>query len=140
MSHVNPPNPIDTVYVFHIGKLISERENTYEATRKYWIVSKRNQSQLPAYAVGLIEKVSVSSYIIERWYDAKEYDGRFAFDSPNHPNPIDFTPLLNKDWSRVINAALGFYLHGGYLMVQFDGKGKFRIKRGSSDNKTWHNC
>jgi hypothetical protein len=140
MSYVNPTVPIDMVYVFHIGKLISERENPYEATRKYWIVSKQNRNQLPAYAVGLINKVSEGSYVIESWSDATEYDGRSEFSSPNHPNPIEYSPLAKKDWSRVINASLGFYLHGGYLVVQFDGKGKFRIIRGSYDKKTWHNC
>lgn len=49
--------------------------------------------------------------------------------------------LLENDfcWSKQRNLCMGHWQFGGYLVVEFDGNGKFRILKGIKDDR-WRDC
>jgi hypothetical protein len=103
-------------------------------------VNPKYQHLHPSYAVGLEKSISVSSFEIDRWIPAVGFPNKQEFHSPNHPNSLMYSPLFNKGWSNVIAQAKGYWGFGNYLIVEFDGKGHFRMVRGNPDCITWHDC
>lgn len=133
-------NPERAMYVFMlpIHRAINERENPYEATRYGWSVSLNNRNLQPAYAVGIVNEISQTSYEIQNWQISEANPNAWEFTSPNHPNPETFEPLLNLSWRNIIAQAP--WWPRGYLIIEFNGIGNFRIHRGAPRNINWHNC
>jgi hypothetical protein len=136
---VNPTSQYKNVFVFPIQNALLRGVSPYDSTRTAWAVNNNYRSLSPAYAVGLKNSISKGSFEIESW--ANVYGtNKFEFSSNGHPNPNYYAPLLNKNWNNVLAMAKGFWQRGNYLIIDFDGNGKFRIIRGSQDSKTWHDC
>jgi hypothetical protein len=136
---VNPTTNHDTVFIFPIQNALTKGVTPYNATRTTWPVNSYYQTLNPAYAVGLKNSISKGSFQILSWADVPG-TSKQEFTSNQHPNPPDHEPLLNKNWNNVLAVAKGFWQRGNYLIVAFNGKGQFRIIRGSKDSTTWHNC
>ena len=131
---INPKHPCK-VFLFNIGTYTLERNDTYDATRKWWKIKEeyRNTSEYE-FAVGLVKGVSIGSYKLKRWKYDQEYK-KYVFDADEYPDFIGFS------WHKQIEPAKGFFGYGNYLIVEFNGNGKFKILRGSKDNKgQWFNC
>jgi len=129
------PNHSCKVFLFPIGNFISERQDAYDATRKWWKIKDecRDTSEYE-FAVGLVKGVSVGSYKLIRWKYDQEYQ-KYVFDADEYPDFIGFS------WHKQIEPAKGYYGYGNYLIIEFNGNGKFKILRGSKDNKEqWFNC
>lgn len=135
---VNPQEPYHRVFVFPINAF-NNQTTVYQATRTTWRVSGLYRKLSPAYAVGLKHFISKGSFEIASWVPVHE-TGKYEFTSPDHPNPAPHLPLLNKNWNNVLAKAKGYWQQGNYLVVEFDGQGKFKIIRGTKDYSTWHNC
>lgn len=136
---VNPTTAYENVFIFPIQNALTRGSDPYNATRTTWPVSIHYQNLTPAYAVGLKNSISKGSFEISSWADVIG-TGKQEFTAPGHPNPINHEPLLNKNWNNVLAVAKGFWQRGNYLVVAFNGKGQFRIVRGSKDTATWHDC
>ncbi len=135
---VYPTTAHSHVFVFPIQSALYYGLTPYNATRSTWGIHSQYQTLNPAFAVGLKNSISKGSFEVSAWNNVTG-TGKQEFNSPNHPNPNDYTPLLNKNWNNVLAIAKGFWQRGGYLIVEFDGNGSFRIIRGSKD-KNWHHC
>lgn len=136
---VNPTTIYDNVFIFPIQNALTQGINSYNATRTTWAVSNTYQNLNSAYAVGLKNSISKGSFEISTWSSVAGTNKQ-EFNSPGHPNPTDYQPLLNKNWNNILAVAKGFWQRGNYLIVAFNGNGQFRIVRGSKDTTTWHNC
>lgn len=136
---VNPTTALKNVFIFPIQNALIRGISPYHATRSVWSVSNYYRRLHPAYAVGLKNSISKGSYEIASWTSVTD-TGKHEFSSNGHPNPDYYPPLLNKNWNNVLAMAKGFWQRGNYLIVEFDGKGKFRVIRGSQDSTTWHDC
>jgi hypothetical protein len=136
---VNPATAYSNVFIFPIQNALTRGVNPYNATRTTWAVHANYQALNPAYAVGLKNSISKGSFEIGSWTNVVGTTKQ-EFTSIGHPNPVDFQPLLNKNWNNILAVAKGFWQRGNYLIIEFDGAGKFRIIRGSKDTTTWHNC
>ena len=124
---INPTTPLSKVFLFSIKNGLADGRTTYDATRSAWYVKPELQ-ELPAYAVGMKNGISVGAFQINSWASSGE---KHEFQG------IEYPPLLNYNWSKVISTARGFWQRGNYLVAEFDGKGKFRILRGAGTNKDW---
>lgn len=136
---VNPDTSYASVFLFSIQNASQNRDNVYDATRAYWKVSEKYKKQSNSFAVGIVNNISKTSFKIDAWHKDDTYK-KDAFVSPGHPNPDVYQALLNKNWSKIIAAAKGFWQRGQYLIVEFDGNGKFRIIRGLKDPDKWFDC
>ncbi len=139
---VNPDNPYDKVFIFHIKNGLSEHGNVYEATRQAWPYSRHMGSG--GVAVGLVDGISRGVYIFDRWDESPrntpDKDPKYVFETANrHDDNSDRShEFLNKDWSRIIGMARGYWQRGNYLIVAFDGRGNCKFLRGLDDGKNWH--
>lgn len=136
--NINPAVSFKSVFIFNIKNGYLGGGSTYNAARSIWPVNDRNTLLKPSFAVGLIDSISKGSFEIDRWVPILG-TGKSEFISPGHPSPLEFEPLLNKNWNRIVSIAKGFWQRGGYLIVEFDGNGKFKLLRGSQDG-LWHSC
>lgn len=127
---INPTRAFNRVFIFPIHNVLSIEKSKYEATRKYWKVSKENR-QLPAFAVGIKNNVSVGSFLIKEW---KQFENKFEFVGD------DEFDLLEKNWTTVINSSKGYWQRGNYLIVEFDGQGSFRVLKGNRFKEEWIKC
>ena len=134
---VNPETEYEYVFLFNIKNSISN--NLYDSTRGIWDgIAKSYFSLQESYAVGINNSISKTSYKIKSWEYLEEHK-RYQFQAVNHPKPEQHEPLLNKNWSKIISVAKGYWQRNPILIVEFDGNGKFRIKRGEK-TKQWFNC
>jgi len=131
---INPNHPCK-VFLFPIGNAFSENNNAYEATRKWWRISDEySDTSKYEFAVGLVKGISVGSYKLNRWIYNQDYK-KSKFDADEYPDFIGYS------WHKQIQLAQGYYGYGNHLVIEFDGNGKFKILRGSNDNKEiWFNC
>lgn len=137
-SPVNPANAC-TVFVFPIHVALTGAPSVYDATRSAWSVTTNNRALAGSYAVGLQNAISRGSFEIDHWTPVAG-SGKHEFESPGHPAAITYAPLLNSKWTKVLSVAKGYWQRGNYLIVEFDGNGKFKVIHGSSDRTTWHDC
>jgi hypothetical protein len=105
-----------------------------------WYVNHTNRNLQNSIAVGLRYAISIGSYQINNWTNTVLDSNKHEFTAVHHPTPNTYAPLQNKNWINVLDKAKGFWQRGNYLIVDFDGQGHFRIKRGSQDRTTWHDC
>jgi len=128
---VNPSKPYPAVFVFPIHRAIQEGRDVYDATCYCWRVAERWRAHENAVAVGLVRGQSLGAWQIENWQPA-DIEGRHVFDGL----PLQDDDLTKTRWTTIINAARGYFQRGNWLVVEFDGQGKFRILRGST-NGVW---
>lgn len=131
--HVNPAASHEIVFIFPIQRALAVGRGVYDATRSYWAVSPELRPSKNALAVGIANGLSKGVFSIANWVQAEavgkwEFDGRQLL---NHE-------LDEKNWLSVIHSAKGYWQRGNYLVVELDGKGKFRFIRGSADKSTWY--
>ncbi|GHV79820.1 hypothetical protein AGMMS49944_16110 [Spirochaetia bacterium] len=124
------------VMIFSITKTANSKsspDDIYKATRMDWKVAEkyRNPSD-DYYAVGLVSQVSIGGYKIKKWKSGN--DGRWRFER----DPEEASFLVKKNWKNIIYPAMGYFQLGNYLIVEFDGNGKFRFLRGGGTNSEWH--
>jgi hypothetical protein len=128
---INPAIPIKKVFIFPIQNALAEGKTVYDATRYAWDVNLKYQS-LPAYAVGVKNRISVGSFLIREWIkvnDKHEFNGE------------EDNTLINRSWRNIISRAKGYWQRGNYLIVEFDGNGKYKIIRGGGEQNTeWFDC
>jgi hypothetical protein len=137
---VNPQESYKAVFIFPIQNALANGATPYNATRTAWTVGNSYSILNPSFAVGLKNSISKGSFEILSWIAVATDSKKQEFISLGHPKPTEYQPLLNKNWNNIIAVAKGFWQRGNYLIVEFDGKGKFRITRGSQDTTTWHDC
>ena len=125
---VDPKNDYQSVFIFPIYKALQGGKSPYDATRCCWNVSSQFRVA-KSVAVGVSGGISKGAYLIDDWVSSGNLWG---FDG----SQINDNDLLNKNFYGVISKAMGYFQHGNYLIVAFDGKGSFRFIRGSS-NKNW---
>jgi len=143
MEFVNPNFPCKVI-VFNIKKSLFglngfEKRPPYEAARKYWVISEAHRDcENYEYSVGLVDGIAETAYKINSWLKTKEkqYIGRYEFDGLETKKSMQ---LKGVSWRKQRALCMGHYQFGGYLVVEFDGNGKFRILKGTTDDK-WHNC
>lgn len=128
---VNPDNELSTVFIFPIQRQLANGISPYESTRRAWYVAQRFRNINRAIAVGLSNYISRGVFNIDNWHDFNdkhEFDGQEA----NMPD------LLNKNWYSIISSSFGYWKRGNYLIVEFNGNGQYRFKRGNPDKDTWY--
>lgn len=118
---VNPTEPLQRVFIFPIQNGLAEGRSPYDATRSAWTITKNNM-QIPAYAVGLRNKISVGSYSIDAWNHVS--NNKYEFTGK------DYNALLNKNWASILGRVMSYWKRGNYIIVEFDGNGKYKILRG----------
>ena len=128
---INPSRPCK-VFLFPIRNAISDRRDIYEATRMYWRITEeyRDVSKYE-YAVGLDKGVSVGAFKINKW-DCQPNNGKCKFDGD------EVNDLKGFSWNKQISVNKGYWQLGNHFVVEFDGKGKFRLIRPSNDQ--WLDC
>lgn len=131
---VNPQNSYKKIYIFPIHNALKEGTTEYEATRQAWKRNERLLKEPLGIAVGIKNKISVGVFEIQRWYKSKTKKHKWEFEG----SEIDDLSMLNFNYSKIINEALGFWKRGNYLVVEFDGKSNFRFFYGNKDKQTWH--
>lgn len=122
------------VFVLPIGKLFKGKP-LFEKTRKYWKIPEEYQdTSLYEFAVGVEKGVSVSAYRLKCWCPTKkeEYLGRYEFDG------TEFGGFKCFSWKKQTKTAGGYWNFGNPLVVEFDGKGKFRLLR--PEKLEWVDC
>lgn len=137
---VNPNLALENVFIFPIQTALANGRDPYNATRSFWNISNPFRSLNSTYAVGLKNSISKGSYRVLEWVPVTGEKNKFEFTAEGHPAPLPFAELHNKNWNNVLSVAKGYWQRGNYLIVEFDGKGKFRVKRGSKDQTNWYDC
>jgi hypothetical protein len=125
---INPSVQMARVFIFPIQKALADGIGPYDATRMLWNVKQKYQ-ELPAYAVGLKNGISIGGYSISRWKnhnDKQEFEG------------VEYQDLINKNWTSIINKVKGYWQRGNYLIVEFDGNCSYKIIRGGGRNNQWN--
>lgn len=125
---VDPSVSYERVFIFPVRNALAENKTIYDATRGNWYVKPSNR-ELPAFAVGIVNNISRGAFRIEEWATL----GR-----KHHFSGVPHTPLEGCDWSRIIGTAKGYWQRGNYLIVEFDGAGRFRLLRGAGPDSPWY--
>lgn len=131
-EQINPTQAFESVFIFPIHNSTSDGTSTYEATRMHWYVTKDNQSRENSIAIGLSNTISKGVFSIDNW-TLNTTNNKHEFNGRELNNQ-----LVNKKWWNIIQKAKGYWQRGNYLIVEFDGNGKFRFIRGNPD-KSWYN-
>jgi hypothetical protein len=129
-ASINPNQPYTTVFAFPITKALSQGNNPYDATRRTWAVSRMLRDAPNSVAVGISDSISRGIFTIDNW---AQVGSKWEFTGSDISAE---SPLFQKNWNFVINAAMGYWQWGQYLVVEFDGEGRFRFKRGNA-NDDW---
>lgn len=132
-DNANPVNPnmaYPRVFIFSIYKALREGKDVYEATRYAWKVNHKLQDlSQETIAVGLENGLLKGAYRIQNWEFVPELS-KHQFEGE------EISDFYNTKWHSIVNKS-GYWRFGQYLIVEFDGKGKFRFVRGSQDKTTW---
>lgn len=142
---VNPESSM-TVFIFSIqnavqrlGNDLTDRSVIYAATRGDWRVTKDFIKIETAYAVGLVGGISRGAFAIDQWKDNGMGKCFFEEKVGTTPDTKPLPEVSEKSWLNVISPAKGYYQRGNHLVVEFNGKGQFKIIRGCP-NHDWTNC
>ncbi len=128
---INPKAQYPYVFVFPIQRGLEEGRSPYEATRRAW--NKSPYMQPGAIAVGLAGGVSQAVFKTNKWEQTKRRSQKWMFEG----DELGDSELLHQNWTAVTGAAGGFWGFGGYLVVEFDGDGRFRLLRGTKDKRSF---
>lgn len=133
----SPNNAYPVVFVFQIQNALSQGRSLYEATRGNWSLSQNSRSLPQPLAVGVANGLSKIVCGIYDWETSPPGAKTYAFNG----NGLGHHELLNRNFAAVLAPVMGFLMRGGgYIIVEFDGGGRFRVLRGSADKTTWHSC
>jgi hypothetical protein len=130
---INPDRSYETVFLFPVQNALREGRDIYSSTRTSWQASKEMRPGV--LAVGLDNGLSKGVFRVSNWStvvgtkELKEFVG--------HPAD-DCADLLDKNWHVVLRKN-GYWRRGRYLVVEFDGQGKFRFIRGNRDKSSYFN-
>ena len=117
------------LFLLPIYKALRDGMSTYEATRGLWKpVSSEFREMNGAVALGLVNGIAQTAYNIDEWLQVGD---RFEFAGRENSTLRGY----DMRWARSL--APGFWGRGGYLVIELDGKGKYRFLRGRED-KLWH--
>jgi hypothetical protein len=137
---VNPITHYQTVFIFPIQAALASGATPYQATRAAWAVSETFRNINKAMAVGIANRISQGVFEIDVWKPWTKLpagSGRTLWEFDKTSTNLPGNDLLLKDFTNVIAQAMGSWQFATYLIVEFDGKGKFRFLRGSLDKTTW---
>jgi hypothetical protein len=133
---VNPQSKHNCVFIFPIHNALIKGRSEYNSTRSYWDVSNRLREFNNALAVGIENGTSKGVFTIDQWSNNNLPKGKWEFTSSN-PYHLSNHTLNNKNFQDIINKSIEYWQRGNYLVVEFDGKGKFRFIRGHADKIHW---
>jgi len=128
-QQLNPTSPYGVVFLFHIGTLKDDRHGYYDSTRHYWDVIEKWRNRDNAIALGMIEGISVAGYQIQNWHQSPTISEKFEFDGLDLGAQHE---LLDRDFKPVLERGKGFWARGGFIVVEFDGMGQFKLLRGAA--------
>jgi hypothetical protein len=140
---INPGFPCK-VMVFNIKNALYglkgfQKRNPYDSTCKYWQINEAHRNNdVYKFVVGLVDGYAETAYKICRWFPTKvkQYIGRYEFKGLEN---IETKKLIGASFRKQRSMCMGHWQWGGYLVVEFDGKGKFRILKGQTDGQ-WTDC
>ncbi len=127
--HVNPKNNYSLVFLFPIQTNLKKKIPVKEATECCWRIAKKYHKQ-EALAVGLSEYLSRGVFKLEQWLP---HMNKYRFDGEE----LKKHELFNKKYDRIISHAKAHWLRGNYLIIQFDGQGRFKILKGMAGKPVW---
>jgi hypothetical protein len=136
---VNPDRPFSRVLVFPIQSALNQNRSPYDAVRSYWETSAATRDvspEKPCWAVGLANGISQVVVKIEEWTAVPNVPDRWEFVGSTESDSL----LMKRNFSVVLAQAMGYWMRGNYLGVQFDGEERFRFFRGSKDKIQYHDC
>ncbi len=131
-----------TVFLFNITNAIDARPSIYDATRMYWKIGAQWQNpNIVPYGVGLVNGISKGAYKIDRWLATAvpAHAGKSEFEAVGHPNPSVEQWLMNLNWRKIIRG-VGYWQYGRPIVVEFNGKGGYRIALGMAGEQEWSPC
>jgi len=129
-SPINPDFPCK-VFVFNINRHIVGN-TVYDVTRGTWkIAEKWLDCSIYQYAVGLIRGYSLGGYKINEWTYIAERD-RYKFSGEEK------IELKGYSWRKQTERAGGRWQFGSNLVVEFDGRGKYRLL--TPNKEEWLDC
>lgn len=140
---VNPSFPCKVI-IFNIKNALHglrdfQKRLPYEATRKYWdIMGEHRNNNIYKFAVGLVDGVAKTAYRINKWFPTLEeqYIGRYEFEGSETEETKE---LIGFSFYKQRSLCMEHWKFGGYLVVEFDGKGKFIMLKGQQ-NSQWTKC
>jgi hypothetical protein len=94
------PDPNDRFVCININKTYNngERENIYEATRKYWKMNGE-RAKSATYVLSLYRGIVRAVFRPTRWYPSQEYKDRWEFEGIE----INDSPYLHKSVKNIIS-------------------------------------
>jgi len=128
-------NNISRVFIFPIHVTLKTTETAEDATKGSWRIGQAfRRVQNDDLAVGVSNKISKGVFAINGW--EKTNQGDLWDFNPQTPCQEVLKQLQNKNFSGIINKAIGYFQRGNFLVVEFDRNGRFRFLRGSR-NRDW---
>jgi hypothetical protein len=113
------------VFIFPVQNAINSDRDVYSATRGLWIVGKAFRDHANALAVGVVRGVSQGAYAIRNW---NPVDKLWEFEGQS----LGECELHARNYLTIISRAMGYWMRGNYLVVEFLPDQQFRFLRGSS--------
>ncbi|MCL2765909.1 MAG: hypothetical protein FWD40_11635 [Treponema sp.] len=116
-----------------------QRRNHYNSTCKYWKINEEHRNNdIFKFVVGLVDGYAETAYEIINWFPTKEkqYVGRYEFKGLENIKTKEF---IGSNFRKQRSLCMGHWQWGGYLVVEFNGKGKFKILKGQTDSQ-WTDC
>jgi len=131
---INPDRPCK-VFLFAIYKALREGKKAYDATRSAWPIKEEYRDVHEyEYAVGLQDRISRGAYKITKWNHLPQTD-KYEFEGDEVPEFEGFS------WQKQIfldAKTKGSWQHRPHFVVEFDGRGKFRLIQPKRDQ--WFDC
>ena len=140
---INPSFPCKVI-VFNIKRSLHglkgfEKRNHYDSTCKYWKIYEEHRNiNIYKYVVGLVDGYTETAYKINRWFPTQDnrYESRYEFEGTE---TSEMKELIGTNFRKQRSLCMGHWQWGGYLVIEFNGKGKFRILKGQIDSQ-WKLC
>jgi len=130
---INPKYPCK-VLLFPVYRALAGGKNVYNATRYCWRIAEKHRDVSEyKFAVGLKSGVSEGGYEIKEWKYVPQ-SNRYEFEKER-----EASNLQGFSWYKQINTNKGYWGFGNHFIVEFDGKGKFRLIRPDSEDQ-WFDC
>jgi len=130
--HPEPINPnfACKIFLFPIHNFLHDKENIYNTTRQFWKIAEKYQDTSEfQYAVGLEKGISLGAYKINKWiYDTERRKYKFEGE--------EISEFKGVSWHKQISHK--YWLHGQHFIVEFDGKGRFKLIRPAKEE--WIDC